>query len=317
MAKFEAMLDACDISQSPTMSAGDHLIPLKSETRRSSLPRQDLVARAIASAVIPGLLASSRSAIAPVVVQPQTQRPVKAEFSQFEALWDDERAAAQFLPHEVERFAEQTLDGDADAAGDYVCELCAMGLTPIDVMLGLMTPAIRLLGAWWVTDKRSFMDVTVGSIRLQQAMRRMMDIHAPPVAAQPDAPVCLFTVAPLEQHTFGVQVLDNIFRLEGWQMVTPDSHDEGDVLMTVAMTHIDVIGLSAATDGGLARLAPFIATLRRSSANRAVKIMVGGPAFQPKAARQEQPAMIEDLVADAVAYDARGALETSAKLIGI
>jgi MerR family transcriptional regulator, light-induced transcriptional regulator len=312
MAKADALLDACDISQSHSLPSIQHLTPSKSGGVDHNLPpSRDLVARAVSSAVIPGLLASGRVTGMPKDRSAMSGTQTGYQFTQSQALWSETKATAHFQAYEIERFAEQTLDGNAEAATDYVHELCKMGLTPIDIMLGLLTPAIRLFGVWWVEDKRSFMDVTVGSIRLQQAMRAMMSDHAPPVATNPDAPVCMFTVPPREQHTFGVQVLDNIFRLQGWQMVAPDSHDEADVLMTVAVTHIDIIALSVATDGGLMRLGPFIAALRRSSANSNVKILIGGPAITG------QPDLVSDLGADAMADDARGALDISTKLLGI
>jgi MerR family transcriptional regulator, light-induced transcriptional regulator len=309
MAKVDAFLDASDMGQSHRASAANHLIPLKSASAGYSAPPRDLVARAIASAVIPGLLANG-SVVAPQRLRPTAPAtPPQPSFPHAQALWSPAAQARHFQPREIERFAILTLDGDADSATDYAHELCAMGVAPTDIMLGLFTPAIRLFGTWWVEDRRSFMDVTVGSIRLQQAMRSMMDHHAPPVVTRPDAPVCMFSVAPLEQHTFGVQVMDNIFRLQGWQMVAPDSHDQADVLAAVAMTHIDVLALATATDGGVQRMGAFIAAARRSAANRQMRILVGGPAVTGR------PELARELGADAMADDAEGALAAAAGLL--
>jgi methanogenic corrinoid protein MtbC1 len=109
--------------------------------------------------------------------------------------------------------------------------------------------------------------------------------------------------APEEQHTFGLVVVSELFRRNGWhvQGVAPMELDELQDL--VSEQWFVLIGFSLSCDRLINPLCSTIQTVRRVSKNKSVQIMVGGRAFA------KDPALWPEVGADWTASNAQEALE--------
>lgn len=172
----------------------------------------------------------------------------------------------------------------------------------------LLVPAARYLGELWEQDLCTFVDVTVGVGRLQQALRDMSAGLAFRPAEGESPHRVLLVPAPGEQHTFGLVMVSEFFREAGWE-VSGGPHPHLDPVAVVRREWLDVVGFSLAGEVHLSRLIAAIAAVRKASLNPRVGILAGGPQFLLN------PGLAREVGADAVAIDGSLAPSIAAKLI--
>ncbi len=172
---------------------------LKQHTRQASAPepeRWSQIARTIESEVIPRLMLSQR--------RPDDALPASVEASRFDTTTP-------------ETLANLTLGQHDDEALAFVHALLADGLPLESIFLDLLAPAARILGKRWEEDTLSFAEVTIALTKLQRLMRRLAAVSRPTGAAV-DRGAVLLTAVPGEQHLFGVLMLEEFFRRDGWRV---------------------------------------------------------------------------------------------------
>jgi methanogenic corrinoid protein MtbC1 len=119
----------------------------------------------------------------------------------------------------------------------------------------------------------------------------------------------LLVPAPGEQHTFGLFIVSDFFARAGWDVWGGPGSPDGDVFSLVRHEWFDVVGLSVGCATRLDVLAADIRTVRATSRNPAVGIMVGGPLFIA------DPTCVERVGADAMAESARHAPDAALALL--
>jgi methanogenic corrinoid protein MtbC1 len=200
------------------------------------------------------------------------------------------------LAAEVPAFAQRLLSDDDRRAESTVDNFLAEGMPVERLCLDLLGPAAVELGRLWDDDRCSFSDVTVGVGRLQRMMRRLGPLMGQDVALPVHGRRALLLPAPGEQHTFGVSIVAEFFRRDGWDVAGhPDQR--GDPASLVHGEWFDLVGLSVGTRSRLEALRSGIATIRQASRNREIAVMVGGPSLR------DRPGLGLDLGADLVALD--------------
>ncbi|MDB5647788.1 MAG: Cobalamin-binding protein [Methylobacterium sp.] len=207
-------------------------------------------------------------------------------------------------------FAALMLAPAGDDLDLRLAELLATGLAPDSLLLDLLAPTARHLGALWEEDLCDFVEVTRAMGRLQRIMREITQRFGG-APAQPRDPRSIFLLpCPGETHSFGLAMVDRFFRDAGWNVTCTVSQPD-DPLAQVRTDWFDVVGLSLACEVLLPKLAETITALRRHSHNPAIRVMVGGPAFvlNPDAVRQ--------VGADASAGDAKQALHIAETLLDL
>ena len=241
--------------------------------------------------VVPRLLASHDDAQHSGLVVPPAHQPVPADAPTQDA---------------VIGFTDTLLHGAPGEAAAIVARLRASGIAAHTLCLHLLTASARHLGELWVADRASFADVTVATGQLQDIFRDLAPSIAPPVTGPGAA---LLVATPGEQHSFGLSMLAAFFRQAGWTALTPKIRNAADIQRRVAGAAFDLLGLSLGAEIHLARLKSCIELARRSTRNRGLVIMVGGPVF---VARPELAVLVG---ADATASDAEGALAQARSLM--
>jgi methanogenic corrinoid protein MtbC1 len=119
---------------------------------------------------------------------------------------------------EIARFAQLCIDADADAPDTFVQSLIAEGLASEAIFLHLLAPAARHLGYLWDEDMCDFTQVTIGLVRMQQITLRLGSEFQEKRKLAMDGMRALFAPVPGSQHTFGVLMVSEFFRREGWQV---------------------------------------------------------------------------------------------------
>lgn len=218
-----------------------------------------------------------------------------------EAASGKDTATAMALNGRIPDFAELVIRHESEVVEAYVRSLMQRGLDLETLLLHLFAPAARRLGALWEADEISFVDVTIGTGRLQELLR----VFAPSAIGMEDGASrrVFFAPTPGEQHTLGLLVVTEFFRREGWQVHSGIGLSDSELIACVAEQRFILIGLSLSCDRLINTLCSTIQKMRRSSRNPSVLVMVGGSVFAQGAERRPW------VGADLVAADAREALE--------
>jgi len=215
-------------------------------------------------------------------------------------------------PHEVVTFARPLLSNDIRDATELIGQLCERGVKMDAVYLQLLAPAARYLGELWEADQCNFSEVTLCLWRMQTLM---YDLSAAfhggdlrPTARSGAERRILVASLPGQQHTFGLSMLSEFFRKDGWVVLAIPSPQAGEVQDSLSMHWFDVLALSASMDGEVNNLTKTIKAARKTSRNPRLAVMVGGPLFL------RQPGLAATVGADGMSEDAPSALALAGHL---
>ena len=211
-------------------------------------------------------------------------------------------------PSELSRFAHQVMTDDLSTLIDHVDLLMRRGVAVETIYFDLLSPTAKLLGDMWEEDACTFNDVTIGLCRLQQIVYAFADrVHLGTGGG--DGRTALFSLAPGDQHSFGLVLVVEFFRRAGWRTVCMTDATAEDLAETVRRDYFDLIGFSMADHNWLDSLQPVITNLRSVSRNAGVRVIVGGKAFS------DDPSRVAFVGADETAEDAREAVKTAERLV--
>lgn len=273
--------------------------------RMSSVIERDIIPRLLqshrAGPFPPGLLAAAEGALAraPAPGPDASAAPPAPE-------------AAPALEVEAERVMElvrHLTAPEEEAVDAYLDAVLEGGISCEAVYLDLLAPAARRLGAMWEDDSCDFVEVTVALGRMQRVLRSLSHLFLAGAAGQQPAGRIFLTCLPGEQHTLGLVMVAEFFVRAGWWTDLGHPVSEADLLQSVRGEWYDVVGVSMACDGSLPRLKREVQAIRRASRNPAVRLMVGGRAFDA------DPALVRRVGADGTAGDARQAPAHAAALL--
>jgi MerR family transcriptional regulator, light-induced transcriptional regulator len=208
-------------------------------------------------------------------------------------------------PLEYRQFTALALDRDEDAALTYAETLTAQGTSTELIFLNLLAPAARLLGEMWQDDAIGFADVTLAVSRLQRILRQFGETSTERRSA---GGAVLLTTMSGEQHGFGMAMVAEFFRHDGWDVCCRPFASDRELLGQVAETWFDVVGVSVASDRRLDELRRTLQGVRSQSRNHAVSIMVGGPVIISR------PELVNWLGADTGSVDGSDAPRAARRL---
>lgn len=222
------------------------------EAARSRLAR---LARTLEADVIPRLVQSHRVGAAP--------RPAQAATGHVEA----------------EAFLRTLTTGTDAALRAAVQQLRDRGLALESIYLDLFTPTARRLGEMWEEDSCDFSSVTLALGRLQRLLREL----SPAFGTEVEHPLCgrrvLFAQPPEEQHSFGLSMVAEFFRRDGWDVLGGVGTAATDPARRVREEWVDAVGFSVGSDAAMPWLQQAIARVRAASCNPDIAVIVGGAPF--------------------------------------
>lgn len=202
-------------------------------------------------------------------------------------------------PDQVSHFVWLMTDQSVSAGQDFVDELIRQGVALEQIYLDLFAPAARRLGKFWEDDLRTFTDVTLGLCRLHELLR---DNAMTPAHRQfflgSGASTILLATACEDQHVFGVLMVAEFFRKDGWHVRCEPGAATDELARIVSRQNFDVIGLSIARSIAVNRLTDVVRNVRKASKNKNVKIMLGGALIE----RDDK--IVQQVGADAACTDA-------------
>lgn len=201
---------------------------------------------------------------------------------------------------EIEEFFGLLLHDDEAAMLACLTRMRGRGLPLESLYLDLFVPCALRMGDRWRDDRSDFVAVTVAVGRLQHFVRRFSPDFCDEVAPGASGRRVLLAQPDGDTHMFGLSLVAEFFRRDGWDVVGGVGGSGVDPAQRVRSEWFDVAGLSIGSELMLPWIKECIASLRQHSCNRALVVMVGGPVFAL------QPALVAEVGAD-LTTDARSA----------
>ena len=203
---------------------------------------------------------------------------------------------------EADAFADLVLEHEAYSLLGIVDGFLDRGIAVEDLLVDLLAPVARRLGAYWEEDRCDFVDVTMGLWRLQEIVHELETRRPAARRGAADGGRVLFAAMPGDQHSFGLSLVEDCFARAGWNTSSHAAGSNSALLGMVARSWFDIVGLTVTCEAQIAQLPGLIGAIRAASRNPQIGVMVGGPMLvaRPEVALQSG--------ADATAPDGRQAV---------
>ncbi len=219
------------------------------------------------------------------------------------------RVAVHIETSKVEAYVRLLRDGTDNELWSAVEALRDSGLSVESIFTELFAPAARHLGELWETDQSDFATVTISLGRLQRLLRELspafgLEVHHPPNGRR-----ILLAQHPDEQHSFGLSMVAEFFRREGWEVLGGVGGAVADPSAQVSREWFDTVGFSIGSETRIDWLKERIAQVRKATRNRGVVVLVGGPLFVI------EPSWAGSVGADAASSDGSRAPDMAEQLL--
>lgn len=232
------------------------------------------------------------------LTQAQTVRSLAA--TALEVLARRDSASNASVSDRIRLLSDAFLSMDPDDAKKLMDRMVAEGLAIDDIIDHVLPEVARRLGDRWFADDISFADVSIGTARLQEAIRELRaKDHKKRIPLKGDARVLLVIPSP-EDHTFGVFVAADQLRRLGLIVEISIAERRTEFTHRVSSKPYKMIGITASGVRTLASVKEMVTTIRRHSQGF-VPIAVGGPV-----AETNQSA-VQNLSVDLIGTDIREA----------
>jgi MerR family transcriptional regulator, light-induced transcriptional regulator len=212
---------------------------------------------------------------------------------------------------DVAEFARLVATHDVTVATAYINALLNRGVLLERIYLELLAPAARLLGEWWKSDVRDFTEVTSGLCRMHQLLHEFSSAFMQGAVAAAPSKCVLLIPMPGEQHSFGLIMVAEFFRRDGWDVWDPHPSTAQDVFGVLRKQWFSIVGISLSCESRMEDLAPLISSIRASARNPTMGVMVGGQPFIG------HPERVAQVGADCTATDGRRATLEAARLVNL
>ena len=210
---------------------------------------------------------------------------------------------------DTQNFVPLSLNMEAQDLLGEVDRFLDQGVSVEQVYLDLLVPAARYLGELWKSDECDFVDVTMGLWRLQEVMREISRRSPPQRDPIGQARTALFCPIPGDVHSFGAQMIEDVFARAGWQSEVILKPERRELLDCVSRRPLDLIGLTVSRNSPISALAGLVKAIRSVALKPNLCVMVGGQMIN------DNPALVKEIGADGTGVDAKAAIETAERLV--
>jgi methanogenic corrinoid protein MtbC1 len=177
---------------------------------------------------------------------------------------------------EVLRYLETVLTGLRNEAEQIVFDLVDSGISIQDIYTFILTPAQREVGRMWQHDEITIADEHLASRTIEGVMGALRARFDP---AKATGRTVLTTTVGGDLHGVGVQMIADLFELDGWRSLNLGANMPITNLREVLCAHkIDLLAISASSSMCVRSVGELIDQLRGAPADD-IKVIVGGHPF--------------------------------------
>jgi len=175
----------------------------------------------------------------------------------------------------LEALLAAVISSDEGLRHDVVFDLRQSGLPTDDIIDFVLPAAARILGDRWARDLNTFLEVTVGTARLQEMVRELAWHEKSRHLMRVEAPAILLIIPKTEEHTLGAFVLADQWRRMGVWVDMAIHQSQREIAAILRKRRYDMVAITAAGRGTLASARELVDMTRRTAA-QATPICVGG-----------------------------------------
>ena len=216
--------------------------------------------------------------------------------------------------NEISALADRLLASDQKGVHDSVDALRIEGRSLESIYLNVFAPAACRLRDLWSNDYCGLADVTLALCTLQSTLRHYAtDFYAE--VARLDSGMRALLVSPSEKRahvalpTFGLLLMSEFFRREGWDAWVERDLTSGSFRGAVVGEWFDLVEVLATSDEQLDEISSGIRAIRRGSPNPAIGVIVCGQVFI------DHPEFVRLVGADSMAVDPLSSLSQAKHLV--
>lgn len=202
----------------------------------------------------------------------------------------------------IEAFTWSVLERTTDRMHKYLDTLLRDGVAEAQIYSQLLAPSAFLLIDLWTNDGISYVEVTVSLNRLQQLCRGLEDEMPYNGNGQVYARSALFAPSPGGQHTFGLYLIEELFRWSNWRTWVEIDTDNNDVGAKARCQWFDAVCLNVTREADIEAVTATIDIVRRASRNSDLYVLAYGRLCV------ERPSLLGVIGAHAAASNANEAL---------
>ncbi len=182
-----------------------------------------------------------------------------------------------FSKESIAEFTQVLLQNDVDISKIYVEALLEEGVNLEDIYLELFQPSARHLGTMWEEDGEDFSAVTLGLWKMQQTMYYFSDSFLSNELINRRKGSIYLCPFPGSQHSMGLFMVSEFFRKDNWNVEGDPSLSGRDLKKRISQNYFDILGISIGSLSHIDGLSTLIKSLRKTSKNPNIFIMIGGP----------------------------------------
>lgn len=210
---------------------------------------------------------------------------------------------------EIVDFCQTLLDGPIEDCFTFIDTMQKSGHTLVSLYMNLIPASTRRLQYLWENDENSFTEVTMALGRAQNLIHQLSPMFMRQDHLSNYQGSALLINAPGSQHTLGILILGEFFKLNGWNTTVEIEVTATDLKDQIHSQAYDLLAISISCDDQWDTMETLLQEVKKVSKNKGILTMAGGPLFDHK------PELVDACSADACALTAEEAIKTITDLL--
>ena len=210
---------------------------------------------------------------------------------------------------EIVDFCQILLDGPIEDSFSFIDKMQKSGHTLVSLYMNLIPASCRRLQHLWENDENSFTEVTVALGRAQNLIHQLSPLFMSQGNLAHYQGNALLINAPGSQHTLGILILGEFFKLNGWNTTVEIETSSAELKDRINLQAYDLLAISISCEDQWDTMEALLNEVKKVSKNKGILTMVGGPLFDYK------PELVKACSADACALTAEEAIKTVSDLL--
>jgi methanogenic corrinoid protein MtbC1 len=221
----------------------------------------------------------------------------------------DQASELEVKQSEIIDFCQALLDGPVEECFSFIEAMQKSGHSLVSLYMNLIPASTRRLQELWENDENSFTEVTLALGRAQNLIHQLSPIFVNQANFSAFQGNALLINVPGSQHTLGILMLGEFFKLAGWNTTVEIEISSEELKDRVRLQACDLVAISISCEAQWDTMELLLKEVKRISKNKGVLTMVGGPLFDFK------PELIDVCSADVCALTAEEALNKVSDLL--
>ena len=222
---------------------------------------------------------------------------------------DDQSSDIEVKQTEINDFCQTLLDGPIADCFTFIDRMQKSGHSLVSLYMNLVPASTRRLQQLWETDENSFTEVTLALGRAQNLIHQL----SPSFMSQGKLPEfqgnALLINAPGSQHTLGILIMGEFFKLNGWNTTVEIETTSADLKDRIRLQAYDLLAISISCEDQWGTMETLLNEVKKVSKNKGILTMAGGPLFDFK------PELVQECSADVCELTAEDAIKKVSDLI--